>query len=73
MLSLQADNRTAVYWFCSKLHHLHRIQSVIGDLRTCLCSYILAKTYLVLMWIYGGPSVFTCEPGTRTRPCFVFA
>lgn len=58
MLSLQADdNRTAIYCFCAKIHHLHSIQNATDGLRPCLCSCILAKTYL-LMGFYGGPWVF---------------
>lgn len=58
-LSLQADgNRTTISWFYAKIHCLHSIQSAIDGLRTCLCSCILAKTYLFLMGFYGGPWVF---------------
>lgn len=53
-----ADNRTTIYCFRAKVRHLCSFQSAIDGLRTCLCSCILAKTYVLLMGFYGGPWVF---------------
>lgn len=64
VLSLQADdNRTAVYYFCAEIHHLHSIQSAIDGLRTCHCSCSHAMTYLLLVEVLGS----SCESQGRDQ------